>query len=88
MMGRVLRFGDKIVVRTELVDVGGGWQLWGAQYHGPTGDVLGLQAEVAAKVMEALSIEFAGWRRGPSSQSHALSIDGSVAKISLSQRRS
>lgn len=75
MMGRVLRFGNKIVIRTELVDVGGGWQLWGAQYDGPTADVLGLQEEVAAKVMEALSIEFPGWRRGLSSGSQATGID-------------
>ncbi len=75
MMGRVLRFGNKIVIRTELVDVGGGWQLWGAQYDGPTADVLGLQEEVAAKVMEALSSEFAGWGKGPSAGSQSAGID-------------
>src|SRR5947209_17070200 len=33
LAGRVLQIGDSLIVRTELVDVANGWQLWGEQYN-------------------------------------------------------
>ena len=54
LLGRILRLGDGLIVRTELVDVMNGWQLWGEQYHTKTSDVLLVQQELAAAISERL----------------------------------
>ena len=54
LMGRILRLGDRVIVRTELVDVMNGCQLWGEQYHTETSDVLIAQQEITAAITERL----------------------------------
>lgn len=54
LIGRILRLGDRLIVRTELVDVINGWQLWGDQYHLPIADVLTLQQELTTAISERL----------------------------------
>jgi DNA-binding winged helix-turn-helix (wHTH) protein len=56
LIGRILRLGDCLIVRTELVDVMNGWQLWGEQYHTPISDVLIVQQEITAAISERLRI--------------------------------
>ena len=56
LVGRILRLGDRVIVRTELVDVMNGWQLWGEQYHTKTSDVLLVQQEITAAITERLRI--------------------------------
>ncbi|HEU4931042.1 MAG TPA: winged helix-turn-helix domain-containing protein [Pyrinomonadaceae bacterium] len=56
LVGRILRLGDRLIVRTELVDVMNGWQLWGEQYHTKTSDVLIVQQEITAAITERLRI--------------------------------
>jgi DNA-binding winged helix-turn-helix (wHTH) protein len=52
LVGRILRLGDRLIVRTELVDVIDGWQVWGEQYHAELADVLGVQHELTAAISE------------------------------------
>jgi DNA-binding winged helix-turn-helix (wHTH) protein len=54
LLGRILRLGDRLIVRTELVDVITGWQLWGEQYHAKMNDILTVQQELTAEISERL----------------------------------
>jgi TolB-like protein len=56
LVGRILQLGDRLIVRTELVDVMNGWQLWGEQYHTKISDVLIVQEELSAEISERLRI--------------------------------
>jgi DNA-binding winged helix-turn-helix (wHTH) protein len=54
LMGRILELGNDLIVRTDLVDVPNGWQLWGEQYHTRLSDILIVQQELTAKISENL----------------------------------
>jgi DNA-binding winged helix-turn-helix (wHTH) protein len=54
LVGRILQLGESLIVRTELVDVMYGWQLWGEQYHTRISDVLLTQQELAAQISAAV----------------------------------
>lgn len=56
LVGRLLPLGDGLIVRTELVDVMNGWQLWGEQYHTKVKDVLSVQHELTAEISKRLRI--------------------------------
>ncbi len=54
LAGRILRLGDRLIIRTELVDVMNGWQLWGEQYQTKASDILVVQEEMAKEISERL----------------------------------
>lgn len=54
LAGRILGLGDELIIRTELVDVIKGWQLWGEQYHTKVSDILTVQQELATEISEKL----------------------------------
>jgi TolB-like protein len=56
LAGRILRLDDGLIIRTELVDVMNGWQLWGEQYHTRISDILNVQQELAIEISERLKI--------------------------------
>ena len=56
LAGRILGLGDELIIRTELVDVMKGWQLWGEQYHTKVSDILTVQQELATEISEKLKI--------------------------------
>ena len=60
MAGRVLQISDSLIVRTELVDVANGWQLWGEQYNRKLADILDLQEDIAQEISEKLKIRLTG----------------------------
>ena len=60
LSGRVLQVGDRLVIRAELVDVAGGWQLWGAQYDRRPADILAVQSEIAREISEGLRLKLSG----------------------------
>src|SRR5213078_3602528 len=47
LLGRVLQFGERLIIRTELVDVVSGYQLWGEQYNRDLIDIFTVQEEIA-----------------------------------------
>ncbi|HYU99476.1 MAG TPA: winged helix-turn-helix domain-containing protein [Pyrinomonadaceae bacterium] len=61
LTGRILRFGDRLIIRTELVDVMNGWQLWGEQYQPKVSDILLVQAEMAKEISERLRTKLTIW---------------------------
>jgi len=54
LAGRILRLGERLIIRTELVDVMNGWQLWGEQYQTKVSDILVVQEEMAKEISERL----------------------------------
>jgi len=57
LAGRVLQLGDRVVIRTELVDTANGAQLWGEQYNRKLSDILVVQEEIALEVAEKLRLK-------------------------------
>jgi DNA-binding winged helix-turn-helix (wHTH) protein len=60
LAGRILRLGDQLIVRTELIDVMKGWQLWGEQYRTQIADVLLVQQELSVEIAEKLKMHLSG----------------------------
>ncbi len=60
LTGRVLQLGERLVIGTELVDVGDGSQLWGEQYHRGTADIFALQEEISRQISEKLKLKLSG----------------------------
>lgn len=60
MVGRLLQQGDQLIVRTELVNVADGTQLWGAEYDRKVSDVLALQQDISREISEKLRLHLSG----------------------------
>ena len=60
LLGRVLQLGDKLIIRTELVDAIDGSQLWGTRYGKATSDILEIQEEIAREISETLRLRLSG----------------------------
>jgi DNA-binding winged helix-turn-helix (wHTH) protein len=54
LVGRVLQFNDRFLIRVELIDVVSGWQLWGAQYDWESSDVFATQEKISKYIVDAL----------------------------------
>ena len=52
--------GARVRVTAELVDATTGYQVWADQFDRPAGDVLAIQDEISASIMQSLQREFAG----------------------------
>ena len=63
LSGRLLQHGDTLIVRTELMDVRTGAQLWGGQFNRKMGDVLALQADLSKEIAERLKLRLTGEER-------------------------
>ena len=60
LLGRVLLFGDRLIIRMELVDVVEGWQLWGEQYSRDLSDIFEVQEEIASEISDRLRLKLTG----------------------------
>ncbi len=57
MVIRVMRLGEKLIIRSELVKVSDGSQLWGEQYNRTPNDILAIQDEIAKAISESLKFK-------------------------------
>jgi DNA-binding winged helix-turn-helix (wHTH) protein/tetratricopeptide (TPR) repeat protein len=57
MMIRVMRLGDKLIIRGGLVKVSDGSQLWGEQYSRSPSDILAIQEDIARAITESLKFK-------------------------------
>jgi TolB-like protein/Flp pilus assembly protein TadD len=57
LTGRILSYNERLIIRTSLVDVGGGWAIWGAQYNRKSSDILEVQEEIAWEIAYNLRIK-------------------------------
>ncbi len=63
LMGRVLYLGNKLVIRTELIDVADGRQIWGEQYTCEPLDILAVQEEISREISEKLKLRLSGQQK-------------------------
>jgi DNA-binding winged helix-turn-helix (wHTH) protein/tetratricopeptide (TPR) repeat protein len=54
---RVMRLGEKLIIRSELVKVSDGSQLWGEQYNRSPSDILVIQDEIAKAIAQSLKFK-------------------------------
>jgi DNA-binding winged helix-turn-helix (wHTH) protein/tetratricopeptide (TPR) repeat protein len=59
LMIRVMRLGETLVIRGQLVKVSDGTQLWGEQYNRSPSDLLAVQDEIAKAISESLELKLA-----------------------------
>ncbi len=57
LTGRILQFGERLIVRTELTETTNGWQIWGEQYDCFASDVLELQETIAREISDKLHLK-------------------------------
>lgn len=60
LMGRLVKRGDRLVIKTELIDVSDGSQLWGAEYDNGLSDILSVQDEISHTISEKLRFRLTG----------------------------
>jgi DNA-binding winged helix-turn-helix (wHTH) protein/tetratricopeptide (TPR) repeat protein len=65
LIGRLVQFGENLVIRMELVDVTNGWQIWGEEYSQEISDIPNFQGTVARDISEKLRLKLTGgdWQR-------------------------
>lgn len=57
MVGRVMRFSDRLVISVELVHVADGSQFWGKRYDIPVSDIFAAQGEITSEVTRNLQLK-------------------------------
>jgi eukaryotic-like serine/threonine-protein kinase len=60
LTGRLLRQGDNLIIRTELVNVADGARLWGGEYNRQLSDVLAVQQDISREISENLRLRLTG----------------------------
>ena len=57
LMGRLIQQGDNLTIRTELVNVSDGTELWGQQYNRKLADIFAVQEEIAQEISDKLRLK-------------------------------
>jgi TolB-like protein/DNA-binding winged helix-turn-helix (wHTH) protein/Tfp pilus assembly protein PilF len=60
LTGQVIREGDRVVLQTELVDVGTGVQIWGQRYERNISEIPELQQQISRDIVTNLRVRLAG----------------------------
>jgi eukaryotic-like serine/threonine-protein kinase len=60
LTGRLVKLGDRLVIKTELIKVADGSQLWGAEYNSSLADLFSVQDEVSKKISQSLRLRLSG----------------------------
>ncbi len=68
LMGKIQQMGQRLIIRTELVAVNDGRQLWGAQYNRQMSDIFEVEAEISCEISKALRLKLTGEERQPLSK--------------------
>ena len=63
LMGRLIQQGDNLAIRTELVNVSDGTEIWGQQYNRKLADVFMVQEEIAKEISDKLRVKLTGIER-------------------------
>jgi TolB-like protein/Tfp pilus assembly protein PilF len=63
LTGRVLHFGERLVVNAELIDVANESQLWGEQYNRKPADIFEVQEEISREISQKLLSKLSGEER-------------------------
>jgi TolB-like protein/DNA-binding winged helix-turn-helix (wHTH) protein/Flp pilus assembly protein TadD len=73
--GNVRRTGDQLRVNAQLVDAATGFQIWAERYDREMKDVLDVQDDITAKIVNALSVELTEAERQRSARRYTINIE-------------
>lgn len=60
LTGRLVKLEDQLIIKTELINVADGSQLWGEEYKGTLADIFSVQDEVSKKISQSLRLRLSG----------------------------
>ena len=60
LTGRLVKLDDSVIIKTELIKVEDGSQLWGAEYKSTLADIFSVQDEVSKKISQSLRLRLSG----------------------------
>ena len=60
LTGRLVALDNRLVIRTELIKVADGSQLWGDEYNSSVTDIFSVQDEVSRKISQSLRVRLSG----------------------------
>jgi len=60
LTGRLMKLNDRFVIRTELIKVADGSQIWGDEYNSSLADLFSVQNEVSKKITQNLRLRLSG----------------------------
>jgi serine/threonine protein kinase/tetratricopeptide (TPR) repeat protein len=60
LTGRLVKLDDRLVIKTELIKVADGSQIWGAEYNSTLADIFAVQDEVSKKISQSLRVRLSG----------------------------
>jgi len=60
LAGRLVKLGDRLVIKTELINVADGSQLWGAEYNNDLSDIFSVQDEISRQISDKLRLRLSG----------------------------
>jgi serine/threonine-protein kinase len=60
LTGRLVKLDDRLIIKTELIKVEDGSQLWGSEYNGDLADIFSVQEEVSKKISQSLRLRLSG----------------------------
>jgi TolB-like protein/Tfp pilus assembly protein PilF len=60
VIGRLVKRDARFVIKTELIKVADGSQLWGAEYNSSLADIFSVQDEVSKKISQSLRLRLSG----------------------------
>ena len=60
LTGRLVKLDDRLVIKTELIKVADGSQLWGDEYNSSLADLFSVQDEVSRKISQSLRVRLTG----------------------------
>jgi adenylate cyclase len=69
LTGRVIRRGDRLIISVTLEDVPGSQQLWGERFDENQDNILQIEARIADRIADALSLQLTGEQRSRLAQS-------------------
>jgi serine/threonine protein kinase/tetratricopeptide (TPR) repeat protein len=75
LTGKVLQRGEALLISAELVDVQGGWQLWGAQYRRKAGDIFAMEEDIAKEIAEKLRLKLTPEKEKLLARRHTESVE-------------
>ena len=75
LTGRVLQLSDRLVVKTELVNVADGSQCWGQRYDRKLSDIFAIEEEIATEISDKLRLQLSGDEQKRLAKRHTDSIE-------------
>ena len=75
LTGRLFQLHDRLVVKTELVNVADGSQSWGQQYNRKLADIFAIEEEISAEISERLRLQLSGDQQRRLAKRHTESIE-------------